>query len=86
MPRESLDPDGDVVVKKVKLPRELAERLGSLAGLFGESESQILRRGIELVERERKREAARLWLIDAAEGSAKKRGGKPPKKVYPEGR
>lgn len=70
MPRPSLDPDGDVVTKKVKMPRSLAMRLDRIARKTKRSESEVLRRGIELLEEEAERQAAHERLVEWAERDA----------------
>ena len=70
MARPKLDGEGGEVVKKVRLTRAQAKRLQKLAKQIGVTESDVLRRGVELVEKNARREAALQKLVEWAEKDA----------------
>jgi predicted transcriptional regulator len=70
MARPSLDPDGDVVVRKVKMSRAMSDRLDALAKEADTTVSELIRSSVEGIEREAKRQAAHRQLVRWAEKDA----------------
>lgn len=71
MSRALLDGEGGEVVKKVRMTLGQARRLQKLADRIGATESDVLRRGVDLVEKAADREAALQRLLKMAEQDAR---------------
>jgi folate-dependent phosphoribosylglycinamide formyltransferase PurN len=77
MPRALLDGEGGEVVKKVRMTLAQAKRLQRLADRIGATESDVLRRGVDLVANAAEREAGLQRLLKMADQDAhylRKRG------------
>jgi hypothetical protein len=86
MARPRLDGEGGDVVKKVRMTRARAKQLHDLAAALETTESDVIRRGLDLLAKHAEKEQALGQLIRWAEEDLKRYGGKPPPKIYPEGR